>query len=374
MSTATARYESLDHWRGLACLAVLVTHSVWYRTGSSAELALESIAARWWLGVPIFFVISGSCITATVQSHWRHHRPLSSYFTRRLRRIFPPYWHVLIGTVLAVAILDLAGLPLVDSGEFLRPWWYDARQWLGNLTLTETWRYHLIPGQKALILGHVWTLCYEEQFYVVMGLLLWIARARFFAGALIVTAGVIAVATTAAVRGWHIDGFFFDGAWLQFWFGMVLYWALHRAPRGRGLALALFAAVALATLTQPDLLARREKNDAQAFLAAGVFAAVALLLHPYDTAIAGWRWLSFVRRCGVMCYSLYLVHLPVVKLVHVACVWIGFQPTPIVSLLIAAPIAIQVSWWFHVTVERRFLNAPYRAPSVAAPAAHAATT
>lgn len=358
----STRYESLDHWRGLACLAVLVTHSAWNRSGTSGELVLETIAARLWIGVPVFFVISGYCISAAVDAHRRHGRPLSQYFTRRLRRIFPPYWYVLLGTATLVGILDVVGVPMVESDAFLRPWWYDARQWLGNLTLTETWRYHVLPGQKALLLGHAWTLCFEEQFYIVCGLLIWLAGRRFFLAGVGVSFGVAVTVLGSRLSGVEIDGFFFDGSWYQFWFGMVLYHAVNYGDRtSRVIAAAVFLIAAVLAAWQPQLLLAREKNPEQAFLVASVFACTALVLHRFDREIASAPFLRFFQLCGTMCYSLYLVHLPVVSIIKAVCFWASFKPTPLASLALCIPPSLLVAWWFHVSVERKFLNRPLAA-------------
>ncbi|HXN41580.1 MAG TPA: hypothetical protein VN918_07325, partial [Myxococcaceae bacterium] len=53
------RYASLDAWRGIASLLVLVWHRYWLRT---------PITNGFWLGVQLFFVISGYCIAAAVDN------------------------------------------------------------------------------------------------------------------------------------------------------------------------------------------------------------------------------------------------------------------------------------------------------------------
>jgi peptidoglycan/LPS O-acetylase OafA/YrhL len=69
-----------------------------------------------------------------------------------------------------------------------------------------------------------------------------------------------------------------------------------------------------------------------------------------------------------MCYSLYLVHLPVIKFLKAAANAISWQPHPLVSLAISAPLCLAVAYAFHRAVERRFLNArmPTKVPTVAA--------
>lgn len=87
------RYESLDLWRGVACLMVVIYHSDYYlaeSTGTNQWPAVSAILARFWIGVPMFFVISGYCISAAADSERSRLRGTMSYFKRRFRRIFPP--------------------------------------------------------------------------------------------------------------------------------------------------------------------------------------------------------------------------------------------------------------------------------------------
>src|SRR5205085_1213758 len=63
------RYYSLDIWRGVACLMVVGFHSSYYlltdpaiRSASVTVRRLVLVLSDLWLGVPIFFVISGYCI------------------------------------------------------------------------------------------------------------------------------------------------------------------------------------------------------------------------------------------------------------------------------------------------------------------------
>jgi len=362
------RYDSLDLWRGVACLLVLANHSVFYERSAAAASGFglvngwaAAIAQRLWAGVPIFFVISGYCITATIDKQRRTGVPIRTYFYRRFRRIFPPFWVTLVTTALVVACLDLAvpGL-MTRDGLFLRPWWYSPWQWAGTATLTEFWRWHLIGGQKALILGHAWTLCYEEQFYAVAGLLLAICPRRYFAGTVAVTAAVLASMSWAAWTGVPIDGFFFDGNWIQFSFGVLVYYTLNYGQAGwRWIASAGFAAAFVGTAFGD--LSAPAKNDAQVYAVASAFAFAALWIRPYDRALNASVWLKPLRNCGLMCYSLYLVHLPVVDLIKALLLGAGVATktmSPFVSLIICGVPSLWVAWKFHLIVERRFMGTP----------------
>ena len=98
-----ARYESLDMWRGVACLCLVLYHAAFFcetsmRVGdvgswSIADSFLYAIK-KTWCGVPIFFVISGYCITAAAVNAQQRNDALRWYFFRRFRRIYPPFWIV----------------------------------------------------------------------------------------------------------------------------------------------------------------------------------------------------------------------------------------------------------------------------------------
>ena len=94
------RYASLDMWRGVACLMVVACHSSFPQSspqsGSGtltwASYIASELARFMWVGVPLFFVISGYCIAATADSSRRKGHGLRTFAARRFRRIYPPYW------------------------------------------------------------------------------------------------------------------------------------------------------------------------------------------------------------------------------------------------------------------------------------------
>ena len=170
------RYLTLDHWRGIACLLVVLFHSSGVaflsmeasgtqpQQAGLAGLAL-SITRIGWIGVPFFFVISGYAISATADSSRRGRGGPIGYFKRRIRRIYPPLWAML---VLQVAIVVRGRrLPVpwparrTASRRSSEPWRFDLPQWIGNVTLTESWRYHLpfSDSPRDYIIGQAWTLC-----------------------------------------------------------------------------------------------------------------------------------------------------------------------------------------------------------------------
>jgi peptidoglycan/LPS O-acetylase OafA/YrhL len=389
--TRDVRYHSLDFWRGVACLSVVVFHSTFYvatpaldqqaRTGAGLTAAEWAVLAtsRLWLGVPIFFVISGYCIAASADLQRARGRPAGRFFVRRFRRIYPPLWAFLALFVAVAAPLEwLVPGTLADSVHGIPPPWANSTwQWLGGLTLTESWRHHLVGDGRQYVVGHLWTLCYEEQFYLVVGLVLLVCPRRLFAGLAAVTLGVVLFVTLgrSAEPGWN--GFFFDGRWLLFAVGLAVYYALnHTSSRGRVVTALAFAAGLAVACRKPAPLTAFEATGEAGLAAALAFGLVLLALAPLDRALAGARWARPISWCGVMCYSLYLVHWPIAKVVSHAAFLVGLTG-PVPTLLVTVPVCLAASlaagWLFHATVERRFWNVqPDRSAAEAKPVVIAA--
>jgi peptidoglycan/LPS O-acetylase OafA/YrhL len=375
------RYQSMDIWRGVACLMVVILHSaLWTKVDDAAVQHVThpiasivlSLIDRMGVGLPIFFAISGYCIAATADSTRRKSHSIGlDYFKRRIRRIFPPYWVVIILTLILCAVLSWAGHPNILAlnptvGMVPDPASITPLQWLGNITLTENWRYHLINPDQNKLIGVAWTLCYEEQFYVVCGLILFLAPRRFFTGIFAVTVVVVILKTLVGIHPTQAtDGFFFDGQWLIFAAGVFAYYGVNYrgarfakwVPLGLGLSVASLAVIRYVVLrhsTDAGL-----KDDVYNIQNGIAFALLAVILHPFDKAMISSRILAPVAWCGRMCYSLYLMHWPITILVGQVLLLHGvhgYVGVLLITVPITCTISIAAAAVFHHLVERYFLN------------------
>ena len=372
------RYLTLDHWRGIACLLVVLFHSSGVaflsmeasgtqpQQAGLAGLAL-SITRIGWIGVPFFFVISGYAISATADSSRRGRGGPIGYFKRRIRRIYPPLWAMLVLQVAIVAAIDVflfRGLLTNSIAPIERPWRFDLPQWIGNLTLTESWRYHLpfSDSPRDYIIGQAWTLCYEEQFYLVVGAALIFAARRFFSVAAAVTIGVILLLEVAPLAGLRFNGFFFDGYWIAFAMGILVYWQINYGTRTTAFATwGLLVAGLIYAVTIGPKQGELERDLA----AAAIFGMMLFALHRWDARMAAWPALRPLKLAGVICFSLYLSHAVIVRTISTGLYGAGLTD-PTVTVLVVLPIclaaAIAVGWAFHYLVERHFLN-PSSGPS-----------
>lgn len=136
-------FGSLDGLRCASILAVLWHHS------PHGDL---TPATRGFLGVDLFFVLSGFLITTLLLRERAATGTISlrAFYMRRLLRIFPLYYATLFGCV----VLALLRPGSAVSQDFLRvlPWY---------LTYTSNW------GPTEDFFAHAWSLAVEEQFYLV---------------------------------------------------------------------------------------------------------------------------------------------------------------------------------------------------------------
>jgi peptidoglycan/LPS O-acetylase OafA/YrhL len=141
----------LDGLRALAVIAVLLYHAqlAWIPGG--------------FLGVEVFFVISGYLITALLLAEWRQRGSidLKTFWMRRARRLLPALYVLLIAT-LAFAVVFLPGEVAGLRGDVLAAFGYVTN-------------WYLIFGQESYfesvgrpsLLQHLWSLAVEEQFYLI---------------------------------------------------------------------------------------------------------------------------------------------------------------------------------------------------------------
>jgi peptidoglycan/LPS O-acetylase OafA/YrhL len=141
----------LDGLRALAVIAVLLYHAglPWIPGG--------------FLGVEVFFVISGYLITTLLLAEWRQRGriDLKAFWLRRARRLLPALYLLLVVT-LAYAVVFLPGEVAVLRGEAVAALGY-VTNWY--LVLGDESYFEAI-GRPSL-LKHLWSLAVEEQFYLL---------------------------------------------------------------------------------------------------------------------------------------------------------------------------------------------------------------
>jgi len=370
----------LDTWRGLCCLMLVVFHATmqvtWNYFGDQQGTVHDAsslgmwLASKMWVGVPIFFVISGYCIMATLHAR-RNKGGVVEFAKRRFWRIYPPYYAALAFAAVVIYFGNQRWPGLFHDGIFTiqNPTDMSAGEWFGNLTLTESWRHCVFGGQATHLLPNTWTLCYEEQFYVVAALILVLASRRIFRAAFAVT-GLIVVGKLISARfGWNVRGSILDGGWFQILAGILLYYRVNFASNKQIHLIHLaFIAGILISLRSPAHLLQLEPHGDSERLTAFSFALFASLVYPLDNKWSQSTWLKPLRLVGAMSYSVYLCHPLIAKGISHAFFRAGVTgnlETLVAVLPICLTLSLLVASVFHRLIERHFITA---ANTVASPA------
>ena len=177
----------LDALRFIAFLCVFICHTFtsetsYYTARHVPRFLAEffaSVAAAGAFGVDLFFLLSAYLITELLlrekEQYGRVH--LAAFYRRRILRIWPLYFFgLLIATV----------LPLVDSTQS-----FPVLYLFGFLLLCGNWLTSLV-GPAASVMGPLWSVSFEEQFYLLWPLL--VARVRRRSTLLVLSLGLIIVA------------------------------------------------------------------------------------------------------------------------------------------------------------------------------------
>jgi peptidoglycan/LPS O-acetylase OafA/YrhL len=246
------------------------------------------------------------------------------------------------------------------------PRWEDWSlwNWVGNVTASESWQHHVSGTNVRYLMSNTWTLCYEEQFYAVVGLILMVATQRFFAASLVLCGVTLACRHIGRWQGLELAGWFFEGHWLLFAAGIFLYYQFtHVSRTGWWSIVGLFVVGIVYGVTDRALAGGNEnaRHFDEYIVVACVFALLLLGLRRWDSVCMNAKLLRPLQWCGKRSYSIYLTHFPVVVALSCALALAGFT-TPWHWLLVTLPLCILVSlalgWLFHLLVERHFLNAP----------------
>jgi peptidoglycan/LPS O-acetylase OafA/YrhL len=153
------RIKSLDGVRGLAVSMVIISHLMFLSNYN--ENFLWKFLKNGWMGVDLFFVLSGYLITSILIASKSKKNYFRNFIIRRTLRIFPLYY--------AVLIIVLICLFFYQNGNFQNLVWYFTYTSNIGMAINDNWLH--VGGN--LELSHFWSLAVEEQFYLFWPLIIY---------------------------------------------------------------------------------------------------------------------------------------------------------------------------------------------------------
>jgi peptidoglycan/LPS O-acetylase OafA/YrhL len=195
VTMATVRKESnhipsLDGWRGVAILLVLVDHSTETLDLGRFDHFLRLGAT----GVALFFALSGFLITTRLMEEKQRQGSISlkKFYVRRVFRLIPAS----LTYLLVLGALTLAGVMAVTR-----------EQWLGSLFFFRNYIPMDLPS-AGWYTAHFWSLAIEEHFYLIWPTLLIVTGGR----------AIVPAILAAAVAGWRYADLHYHVVQARLWF------------------------------------------------------------------------------------------------------------------------------------------------------------
>ncbi|MBD2760235.1 acyltransferase [Yimella sp. cx-573] len=350
---------ALDGLRGVAVAAVVIYH------------VSPSLLRGGWLGVDLFFVLSGFLITSLLLTEYNRwgRISLAGFWASRARRLLPSLTLMLLAVLIASAFLAQPGRRSAIAGDVLSSFLYVAN-----------WRFLVGDEQYFSTIAmpspvrHTWSLAIEEQYYILFPLLMTallvvFRRRNQLAGAL----AVMAVASALWMAALHVPGV--DPSRVYYGTDTRIFELLIGAAAG-----AVFGAHEFAERTRwrVDGIAGRLAwpamglfvlafvvvNENQSILFTGGLFVLCLLVVLPIVASASRTKSSFqrafswepLRQLGLISYSLYLWHWPVI-------VFLGPEriPHPLLRAVVQIGLSVGLAYASYRFVEQPVRTGGFRA-------------
>ncbi len=288
----------IDGLRGVAALLVMLFHFYTPKVSPLYALmhdwmpaSLEWVLLSGYVGVEIFFVLSGFVIAYTLLNEDITPGFAANFMIRRSIRLDPPYWTMIAISVGYKCILWHRYAPAILKS-----------MGVGNLLINA---FYLTDNvEHPPIVGVAWTLCLEIRFYISIILMLvisnqvkrWISpRAGGWAFAMI----FVPLTIVSMIYRFTGDVGGYIQAWYMFAMGATLAWIITKRIRERWFWLLLTMAVC-GQLWQPDFRASIAVGTVLSIFAAAKLGKMSTWL--------SWGW---IQKLGRISYSLYLCHVAV---------------------------------------------------------------
>ncbi len=333
--------KDIQFLRGIAVLAVVIYHA--------GILSLEG----GFLGVDVFFVISGFLITLGLLKGMENGGfSFKEFYIRRAKRLLPAAYSTFFFTTL----LGYFFLTEIQWNDYIA-------QLLGSLTFTANM---VLPYQvgyfeeaaEAKPLLHIWSLSLEEQYYLLLPLIIFLTP-KIWRGATLFLLFIISIFTCFYFVTFPADSWLFgqsSGVDMVFYFlptrawellaGSCVAWWMLKAPEftiARYIKFIAFTALITVMLFPIDNVHPRGDSLVVVF-------ATGLLLLGRDNWLPVNYLTRIVRHVGDWSYSLYLVHWPLLVFAYGG--YLGFIPEKIRWIIFG--LSFFIAYLQYRYIEQRF--------------------
>lgn len=324
--------KDIQFLRGVAVLLVVIFHS-----------NIE-IFDRGYLGVDIFFVISGFLITKIILNGlYQGDFSFSEFYLRRAKRLLP----ALYSTLMVTALISLYMLTPKQFGDFVEQM-FGAVTFTSNLILPTQISYFADEAESKPLL-HIWSLSLEEQYYFTLPLLLFLAsrRVHFIGLILVFMCSVIWCMSWSSSSGappflWRFGDasinewafFLFPTRAWELLAGSIAAWVcINRGSLEIGAVLKWIVFTIILITTSFGFDDVHPRLDSMI-----VVMGTTMLLLGKDNWLPNHPVISAIKKTGDWSYSIYLVHWPLFAFAYVG--YVEDVPWHISALLIPISIAL----------------------------------
>ena len=346
-----AHYVQLDGLRGLAILLVMAYHFCLTLAGFQTHqvgFPLQ-LAQSGWMGVDLFFVLSGFLITNILVETRSGPHYFKNFLARRFLRIWPLYYLNLALFFVALPLLSHSLPATLRSMQEQQAWF-----WLYGAN----WLFAREGGFGTTSGGYFWSLAVEEQFYLIWPLVVyWLSRRALLHVSLSLLALSLVLRVILAHLGvntaslyvitfTHLDGLAVGASLAVCLRDPKLAVLVQRAAPFAGVA--GLAGLVAARLTDGDYFMWGKGMASYGYTAIAVMFGALMVYALSDGATVGLnRLLSsrFMTQAGKYSYALYMVHVPVAGAVAALMTRsVGSRLGGAPGFLLFAAVAFGVSW------------------------------
>ncbi|MDH4581364.1 acyltransferase [Pseudomonas sp. BN415] len=346
--------RDIECFRAYAVIITFIAH-LWVINPS-----WQAWTTYFWLGggVDLFFCISGFLITTSLLGDIDAHESFRSFalpfWVRRAFRLWPAAIFWATATLLVSALFDVSGT--LGSREDV------SFSWLfGTLNVANLYLWWLNDPERVTPLWHYWSLSLEEQFYILVPLVLFLRPRRSLLVALMV---LFAVYQSTAIRPWGSLLWFVRSDALLYGVLIAMAWHFHPKTMTRGFAACrkgVWQSLLLVLLPLPVLLAREALSPYYMGWVAISSAALVLLVSGNADLTGGSSWLRRLAiYIGARSYSIYLVHYPVLALVREAILATSLTDLSRVEDQVIAAMLAAITTIALAEFSYRFIETPLR--------------